>query len=68
MPGQPHESGCDVEVCSSCGRQRLSCDCEDHDSIFARWTGIWPGKAEAKFIGIDLNDIWKYEKAFFIKP
>lgn len=67
-PGELHEDGCDTEICSVCGGQRLCCNCEGHDKQFARWTGIWPGKAESDFLGISLNDIYKYRKQFFIKP
>lgn len=70
-PGQPHEGGCEVERCSACGGQRLSCFCEgDHDPIFARWSGFWPGKLEAHALGVDLNDFHTkgYYRAIFVKP
>ena len=70
-PGEPHKDGCDTEVCSVCGGQRIQCEpweCVDHDKVFARWSGIWPGKAEAEYMGLTLNDMHKYRKEFFIKP
>lgn len=69
-PGKPHSEGCDIEICSVCGTQKLSCSCNGHDRLFARWTGFWPGAAEAAMCGRDLN--WLYTngmyKALFIKP
>jgi hypothetical protein len=70
IPGQPHDDGCDVERCSVCGMQRISCDCAGHDKSFARWTGLWPGEAEAGMLGLDLNGLYAkgFHKLFFIKP
>lgn len=70
-PGEPHEPGCDTERCSVCGGQRLQCDCEGHDPLFARWTGFWPGKLEAIALGISLNELAEsreLERLFFVKP
>lgn len=68
--GDVHISGCDVERCSFCGEQLISCRHKKHDPLFARWTGFWPGWLEAKELGIDLNDLYAYDfhKIFFVKP
>lgn len=43
-PGEQHDPNCDVAMCTLCGRQRLSCDCEDGETDI--WSGIWPGIKE----------------------
>lgn len=55
--GETHKPNCDTERCSYCGGQCLMCaGCPDeqgnmrHDPAFARWTGIWPGKAELVYL------------------
>ena len=70
LPGQAHNAGCDIEVCSVCGEQRLFDACRGHDKQFARWTGFWPGEPEAKLLGIDLNEFHRrgFHKVLFIKP
>jgi len=69
MPGEKHIEGCDTEMCSVCGEQYFICRCEGHDKGFARWTGLWPGIAEAKALGLDLNKFMaQYGRLFFIKP
>jgi hypothetical protein len=49
-PGEWHHRGCDIEQCPYCGGQAVCCDSEDDlipldDRL--RWTGLWPGEAEA---------------------
>jgi hypothetical protein len=49
-PGEIHEDGCDVEICTVCGGQRLQClwlggqfhSGAFHDKEAAKWTGYWP--------------------------
>lgn len=69
-PGEHHDSGCDVERCSVCGGQWISCGHDGHDPLFAHWTGYWPGYLEATALGIDLNTLHEsgVYKLFFIKP
>lgn len=69
-PGQVHQHNCDVERCSVCGGQRFCDDCKGHDRRFARWTGLWPGSAEAAALGMDLNQLMTsgVYKFLHIKP
>jgi hypothetical protein len=49
-PGWTHEPGCDVERCSTCGLQRLGCDCAEHDPKLSFWTGYWPGDETVRLV------------------
>lgn len=35
--GEQHEDGCDVDRCSDCEGQRLSCECDSEPGV---WSGI----------------------------
>ena len=43
-PGERHQEGCDTAQCTSCGSQRLCCDCEDGEPSI--WSGLWAGEKE----------------------
>ncbi len=46
--GENHRINCDVERCSNCGGQRLSCCCDSgENNALIPWTGIWPGDEDA---------------------
>jgi len=61
-PGEIHGVNCDVEQCTVCGDQFMLCDHPGHDKFAARWTGEWPGSAEARergwFVVFD-SDGWR---------
>jgi hypothetical protein len=49
-PGDWHVCGCDIEQCPYCGGQAVTCDSDDDPIPLddrLRWTGLWPGEAEA---------------------
>ncbi len=68
--GKKHKKNCDVERCSCCGSQYISCGCENHDKQFSRWTGFWPGELEARALNMDLNALYitGMNKILFTKP
>lgn len=53
--GKPHRDNCEMERCSVCGFQRLSCDCEGHNSAMAAWTGEWPSPPTHRAIHVKVG-------------
>jgi hypothetical protein len=70
VAGKIHKKKCDIERCSECGGQKLSCECTNHDKQFAFWKGFWPGELECKALNMDLNTFYMtgMHKIFFVKP
>lgn len=40
-PGQPHTDDCDIQRCSACGKQRITCSCEGHNPMRSVWTASY---------------------------
>ena len=53
--GENHYENCDVARCPKCKGQRLSCMCDDY--FEDAWSGEWPGKAEARELGLWCRDL-----------
>ena len=48
LAGEPHNENCDIERCSVCFSQRLTCGCTDHNPLHSCWTGSWPLKTNVE--------------------
>jgi hypothetical protein len=56
--GMPHDDGCDVARCTTCGFQRIGCSCPNGVGWGQVWTGRWPGLADVEALGLsDLNEL-----------
>lgn len=54
--GTKHTDGCDVARCTSCGGQRLFCNCPNGESSV--WEGLWPGTKECYEAGLICYVTW----------
>jgi len=39
--GFPHQDDCDIQRCSACGGQYITCKCDDHVPTESLWLGVW---------------------------
>lgn len=59
VPGEYHMEGCDIERCTECEGQRLSCGCPDHEGYQGeKWSGISYEKARMIAEEYDLFCKW----------
>ncbi len=65
--GEPHKNDCDIERCSVCGTQKVTCGCGGHDPLRSIWTGVFPMRknvelslklAADKRIGVKPQQCW----------
>jgi hypothetical protein len=70
VAGKIHKNRCDIERCSVCGGQYVSCKCEQHDKQFAYWNGFSPEFLISKALNLDINTFYLIgmHKIFFVKP
>jgi hypothetical protein len=57
---QIHEAGCDWEICSKCGKQTLTCNCNAEDSKRMPYGTVREIAARIPYYTLDLID--KYVK------